>query len=161
MSRKPHPQFRASHTIHGISIPGRNRRKRPHSLTVFVDLEAKRGLLAVEGKDAGVWERFAQQPRAHNGHPKAVTPVAIDMSPACCKDVRDHLGNVPRSCRTKAQIGHWRHPGRRTNSGWTGFWAFLATQEIGTPLRRSTAKHPRPHPQICRSSERYWMASET
>lgn len=72
-----------------------NRRKGHHYLTVFVDLEAKRVLLAVEGKDAGVWERFAEQLLAHNGHPQAITQVAIDMSPAYCKGVRDHLGNAP------------------------------------------------------------------
>lgn len=71
-----------------------NRRKGHNYLTVFVDLEAKRVLLAVEGKDAGVWERFAQQLLAHNGHPKAITQVAIDMSPAYLKGVRDHLGNA-------------------------------------------------------------------
>lgn len=71
-----------------------NRRKGHDYLTVFVDLEAKRVLLAVEGKDAGVWERFAGQLLAHNGHPKAITQVAIDMSPAYIKGVRDHLGNA-------------------------------------------------------------------
>lgn len=71
-----------------------NRRKGHDYLTVFVDLEAKRVLLAVEGKDAGVWERFAQQLLAHNGHPKAITQVAIDMSPAYVKGVREHLGNA-------------------------------------------------------------------
>jgi transposase len=71
-----------------------NRRKGHNYLTVFVDLEAKRVLLAVEGKDAGVWERFAEQLLAHNGHPKAITQVAIDMSPAYIKGVREHLGNA-------------------------------------------------------------------
>ncbi len=71
-----------------------NRKKGHHYLTVFVDLEAKRVLLAVEGKDASVWERFAEQLRAHNGHPKAITQVAIDMSPAYQKGVRENLGNA-------------------------------------------------------------------
>jgi transposase len=71
-----------------------NRRKGHNYLTVFVDLQAKRVLLAVEGKDAGVWERFVQELARHNGHPKAITQVAIDMSPAYIKGVRDHLGNA-------------------------------------------------------------------
>ena len=71
-----------------------NRRKGHNYLTVFVDLGAKRVLLAVEGKDAGVWEQFAEQLLAHNGHPKAITQVAIDMSPAYGKGVREHLGNA-------------------------------------------------------------------
>ena len=71
-----------------------NRRKGHNYLTVFVDLEAKRVLLAVEGKDAGTWEHFAEQLLAHNGHPKAITQVAIDMSPAYVKGVRENLGHA-------------------------------------------------------------------
>ena len=71
-----------------------NRRKGHNYLTVFVDLQAKRVLLAVEGKDASVWERFADQLLAHNGHPKAVTQIAIDMSPAYLKGVRENFGNA-------------------------------------------------------------------
>jgi transposase len=71
-----------------------NRRKGHNYLTVFVDLAAKRVLLAVEGKDASVWERFAEQLGRHNGHPKAITQVAIDMSPAYLKGVKENLGNA-------------------------------------------------------------------
>ena len=69
-----------------------NRRKGHNYLTVFVDLEAKRVLLAVEGKDASVWERFAEQLLKHNGHPKAITQVAIDMSQSLYEGVRDPFG---------------------------------------------------------------------
>lgn len=71
-----------------------NRKKGHNYLTVFVDLQAKRVLLAVEGKDAGVWERFAQQLLAHNGHPKAITQIAIDMSPAYLKGVRENFAKA-------------------------------------------------------------------
>jgi transposase len=71
-----------------------NRRKGHNYLTVFVDLQAKRVLLAVEGKDASVWERFAEQLGQHNGHPKAITQIAIDMSPAYTKGVRENFGNA-------------------------------------------------------------------
>jgi transposase len=71
-----------------------NRRKGHNYLTVFVDLQAKRVLLAVEGKDAGVWERFAEQLGKHNGHPKAITQVAVDMSAAYAKGVTENLGNA-------------------------------------------------------------------
>ncbi len=81
-------------TVVGGGADEMNRRKGHDYLTVFVDLEAKRVLLAVEGKDAGVWARFAQQLLAHNGHPKALTQVAIDMSPAYGKGVREPLGNA-------------------------------------------------------------------
>jgi transposase len=71
-----------------------NRKKGHNYLTVFVDLEAKRVLLAVEGKDAGTWAAFAAQLLQHNGHPKAITQVAIDMSPAYIKGVRENFGNA-------------------------------------------------------------------
>lgn len=71
-----------------------NRKKGHNYLTVFADLEAKRVLLAVEGKDAGTWERFAEQLGQHNGHPKAITQVAIDMSPAYLKGVKENFGNA-------------------------------------------------------------------
>jgi len=71
-----------------------NRKKGHNYLTVFVDLAAKRVLLAVEGKDATVWERFVEELGRHNGHPKAITQVAIDMSPAYLKGVRDNLANA-------------------------------------------------------------------
>lgn len=71
-----------------------NRKKGHNYLTVFVDLVAKRVLLAVEGKDSSVWERFSEQLSRHNGHPKAITQIAIDMSPAYMKGVRNHFGNA-------------------------------------------------------------------
>ena len=43
---------------------------------------------------AGVWERFAQQLGQHNGDPKAIRQVAIDMSPAYIKGVKENLGNA-------------------------------------------------------------------
>jgi transposase len=75
-------------------FPNTDRRKGHNYLTVFADLMAKRVLLAVEGKDAGVWEEFAAQLFAHNGHPKAITQIAIDMSPAYQKGVRENFGNA-------------------------------------------------------------------
>ena len=71
-----------------------NRKKGHNYLTVFADLRAKRVLLAVEGKDASVWERFAEALGKHNGHPQAITQIAIDMSPAYKKGVREHFGNA-------------------------------------------------------------------
>ena len=41
-----------------------------------------------------VWERFSEQLLQHNGHPKAVTQIAIDMSPAYEKGVRENFGNA-------------------------------------------------------------------
>src|SRR5439155_21325915 len=77
-----------------VGADAMNRKKGHHYLTVFVDLEAKRVLLAVEGKDAGTWERFAEQLGQHNGHPKAIRQVAIDMSPAYLNGVKENFGNA-------------------------------------------------------------------
>jgi transposase len=71
-----------------------NRKKGHNDLTVFVDRLAKRVLLATPGKDASPWEAFATALAEHNGHPKAITPVAIDMSRADQKGVADHFGNA-------------------------------------------------------------------
>lgn len=71
-----------------------NRRKGHNYLTVFADLVGKRVLFGTEGKDAAVWREFAQELGVHNGHPKAITQVAIDMSPAYVKGVRENLGNA-------------------------------------------------------------------
>jgi len=71
-----------------------NRKKGHNYITVFADLLQKRVLFGVEGKDAGVWEKFAQEMGLHNGHPKAVTQVAIDMSPAYIRGVRDNFSNA-------------------------------------------------------------------
>jgi transposase len=71
-----------------------NRKKGHNYVTVFADLINKRVLFGTEGKDASVWERFAEELQAHNGHPKAITQAAIDMSPAYVKGVRENFGNA-------------------------------------------------------------------
>jgi transposase len=71
-----------------------NRKKGHNYVTVFADLLNKRVLFGVEGKDAATWEAFAQELQAHNGHPKALTQVAIDMSPAYIKGVRENFANA-------------------------------------------------------------------
>ena len=57
-----------------------NRRKGRNYRTVFADLVAKRVLFVTPGIDAAVWEAFAEELLRHNGHPKAIQHVAIDMS---------------------------------------------------------------------------------
>jgi len=71
-----------------------NRRKGHNYLTVFADLLAKRVLFGTPGKDASVWEAFAAELLRHNGHPKAILRVAIDMSAAYTKGVASNLGNA-------------------------------------------------------------------
>ncbi len=50
--------------------------------------------LAVEGKDAGTGARFAEELGRPNGHPKAITQVALDRSPAYLKGVKENFGNA-------------------------------------------------------------------
>ena len=71
-----------------------NSKKGHTDQTVFVDLQAKRVLLAVEGEDAGTREHFASELSNHNGHPKAIKRVAIDMSPTYEKEVRENCDNA-------------------------------------------------------------------
>ena len=71
-----------------------NRRKGHNHLTVFADLVAKRVIFATPGKDSSTWEAFAAELLKHNGHPKAITQIAVDMSAAYAKGVRENFGNA-------------------------------------------------------------------
>jgi transposase len=71
-----------------------NRKKGHNYVTVFADLVNKRVLFGTEGKDAATWKAFTDELLVHNGHPKAITQVAIDMSPAYMRGVAENLGNA-------------------------------------------------------------------
>jgi transposase len=77
-----------------IGVDEMNRRKGHNYLTVFADLLHKRVIFATEGKDAKTFEAFVQALGEHNGHAKAITQAAIDMSKAYRKGVRENLGNA-------------------------------------------------------------------
>jgi transposase len=81
-------------TVAWVGADDMNRRKGHNYLTVFADLVAKRVLFAAPGKDGSVCEAFAAELLRHNGHPKVVQHVAIDMSAAYAKGVSDNLGNA-------------------------------------------------------------------
>lgn len=68
-------------------------RKGHHYVSVFCDLIGKRVLFAVPGKDKAVWESFVGELGRHNGHPRAITEVSIDMSPAYIAGVKENLGD--------------------------------------------------------------------
>ena len=57
-------------------------RKGHNYLTAFADLLKGRVIFATEGKDADTFKAFVKALGEHNGHPKAITQAAIDMSPA-------------------------------------------------------------------------------
>jgi transposase len=67
-------------------------RKGHRYISVFCDLVGKRVLFACEGKDNTTWQKFVQALGEHNGHPRAITHVSIDMSPAYIKGVMENIG---------------------------------------------------------------------
>ena len=77
-----------------LGVDEMSSRKGHHYLSVFADLVARRVVFATEGKDHTTFERFCEDLLAHNGHPKAITQVAIDLSAAYQKGVRENLGNA-------------------------------------------------------------------
>ena len=122
-----------------------NRRKGHNYLTVFADLLTKRVLFATPGKDASVWEAFAAELLRHNGHPKAIQYVAIDMSPAYIKGVSDNLGNaqvvfdkfhiiqyVVEACDQIRKIESRADAGKRDQLERTR-WMWLKNRENWTP----------------------------
>lgn len=82
-----------SELVH-LGVDEMNCRKGHHYLTVFADLVARRVVFATEGKDHTTFTRFAEEILKHNGHPKAITAVAMDLSQAYQKGAREELGNA-------------------------------------------------------------------
>ncbi len=61
--------------------PGKvNRREGNKYLTVFAELLAMRERFVPLEKDASVWAAIAEELLQHNGHPKAIRHLAIEMS---------------------------------------------------------------------------------
>jgi transposase len=90
---KAYAELDLSELVH-LGVDEMNCRKGHHYLTVFADLVAKRVVFATEGKDHTTFERFAEEILKHNGHPKAITAVAMDMSKAYQKGAKEELGHA-------------------------------------------------------------------
>jgi len=90
---KAYAQLDLSELVH-LGVDELSCRKGHDYLTVFADLVKRRVVYATEGKDHTTFERFAEEILKHNGHPKAITQVAIDMSLAYTKGVKENLGNA-------------------------------------------------------------------
>jgi transposase len=69
-------------------------RKGHHYLSVFADLIGRRVLFGAPGKDASVFDRFAEDLHAHNGHPHAILEMSMDMSHAYRKGVAENCRNA-------------------------------------------------------------------
>ena len=60
-------------------------------VSLFVDMKERRVLLVTPGKDSATVKAFAEDLVAHQGDPKAITEVSLDMSPAFIKGVAGQL----------------------------------------------------------------------
>jgi transposase len=67
-------------------------RKGHHCVGVFCDLIGRRVLFATPGKDAATWGAFVTALDEHNGPPRTITEVSIEMGPAYIAGVRENLG---------------------------------------------------------------------
>ena len=63
-------------------------------VSLFVDMKERRVLLVTPGKDSATVEAFAEDLKAHQGDPQAITEVSLDMSPAFIKGVAAQLPNA-------------------------------------------------------------------
>ncbi|MFO1459483.1 MAG: ISL3 family transposase [Verrucomicrobiota bacterium] len=77
-----------------IGVDEMNIRKGQNYLTVFADLIKRRVLFATPGRDHWCFDDFAAALGLHNGHPHAITHVAMDMSAAYRKGAEETLRNA-------------------------------------------------------------------
>jgi len=77
--------------VERIAIDETSRKKGHVYVTNFIDLETGKLLFITPGKDSYTVEHFVAQLTEFQGKAKAITEVALDMSPAFKKGVTDHL----------------------------------------------------------------------
>ena len=63
-------------------------------LSVFADLVQRRVLFATAGRDYQTWEHFARCLEAHQGDPRAITQVSMDMSGPYQKGAKENCRNA-------------------------------------------------------------------
>ena len=63
-------------------------------ITLVVDMEAKKLLFGVEGRDQETLKAFKEDLVAHGGDPDRIMEASIDMSPAFIKGLGDHFPNA-------------------------------------------------------------------
>ena len=80
--------------VRNVGVDEMNRCKGHRYLSVFADLTDKRVLYATEGKDHMVWDRFAEDLRAHYGDPAKVEQVSMDMSLAYMRGAEKNCENA-------------------------------------------------------------------
>ena len=146
-----HPQADWSNVI-CVGCDEMSVRKGHNYISVFCDLLGKRVLFAVKGRDKKVWEAFVQALGAHNGHPRAVMEVSMDMSPAYIAGVQENIGSqavmvfdkfhviahvndaVNAVRRAEMQLGGWEAKNALKGSR----WIWLKNPENLTDKQRAT-----------------------
>lgn len=69
----------------GVDEPASKRGQ--NYISLFVDLEARRLLYAIEGRDRRTLARFREDLEAHGGEPERIREFSLDMSPAFVKGI--------------------------------------------------------------------------
>ncbi len=77
--------------VERVGVDDTSFRRGQSYVTLFADLDQRRCVFATPGRDAATVERFAQDLRAHGGHPDQVTEVCQDMSEAYLVGVLEQL----------------------------------------------------------------------
>jgi transposase len=69
--------------------------RRGHNyISLYFDVEAKKLLLGVEGRDQKTVEAFSEDLRRHGGDPDSIEQICCDMSPAYIAGINAHLPNA-------------------------------------------------------------------
>jgi transposase len=74
-----------------IGVDETSRAKGHDYVSLFVDMEEKRTIFVVAGKDAATIAAFKEDFEAHRGNPQMITDVSMDMSPAFISGVEKNL----------------------------------------------------------------------
>jgi len=88
-----HRQSDWSQVTH-IAVDETSRKKGHSYVTNFIDTKTGKLLFLTVGKDANCVRAFAEALREHGGDPANIREVAMDMSPAFQKGVREYLPNA-------------------------------------------------------------------
>jgi transposase len=74
-----------------LGVDETSRAKGHDYVSLFVDLEGRRTVYVAEGKGSETISEFIQDFKAHQGSPRNITDVSIDMSPAFIKGISENL----------------------------------------------------------------------
>jgi transposase len=77
-----------------IGLDETSNRRGHDTVTLFVDLAARRLLFATPGKDAETFARLVEDLRAHGGDTENIQEVSMDLSLAFRKGAQEHLSNA-------------------------------------------------------------------